>query len=763
MPPSILEAIGNTPLVEIKRLNPNPDVRIYAKIEYMNPGGSIKDRPALSMIEAGERSGELTPDKIVIEATSGNTGIGLAMICSIKGYRLLLAMSEAVSMERRQILAARGAEILLTPGHLGTDGAIEEVYRLVREDPQKYFMTDQYNNPANWMSHYSGTAEEIIRQTGGKIDKFVATMGTTGTLMGCARRFREFDGNIEIIGVEPYLGHKLQGLKNLKEAYRPELFDKSLLDIKINVDDEEAFEMTRRLGREEGLFVGMSSGAAMLIAAREAEKMKSGTIVAIFPDSGERYLSTPLFAVRKKADIQLFNTMNRSKVPFEPIREGSASIYTCGPTADKRILLGECRRFVFADLLCRYLDYRGIRVTHVMNITDLDDKTIQGSEASGESLDVFTGKHIDQFKADLAALRIRPADNYPRTSEHVDDMVELAKKLYDRGYAYEKLRSLYFNIGGFSEYGRLSGIDIDKIRLGATVDLDEYEKNNPRDFTLLKRARLSELKRGIFVKTQWGNVRPSWHIQCAAMSMKYLGETFDIHTSTRELVFPHHENELAIAKAMTGKPLARIWLHCEQVLSAEAGEQPGKSELPTLGELAALGFSPREIRYWLVTAHYRKPLNFSQDRLIQSRNALKRLDAFVQALQQVKGEQAFAEIDQLDYDNRQGFISAMDDDLNMPRAMAALFGSIKRINALMVEGRIGVADAEKILKTLEGIDSAIGIIDFRRESLPPETRDLIEERESARQAGDFQRADRIRDQLIAQGISLQDTKIGEQK
>lgn len=760
---SILNAIGNTPLVEIKRLNPNPNVTIYAKIEYLNPGGSVKDRPALAMIEQGEKSGALTPDKTVIEATSGNTGIGLAMICSIKGYRLLLAMSEAVSMERRQILAARGAEIMLTPGHLGTDGAIEEVYNLVREAPERFFMTDQYNNPANWMAHYNTTALEIIAQTGGKIDMFVATMGTTGTLMGCSRRFREYDPAIKIIGVEPYLGHKLQGLKNMKEAYRPELYDKSLLDEKINVDDEDAFEMTRRLGKEEGLFVGMSSGAAMLIAAREAQKMEKGTIVAVFPDGGERYLSTTLFAVKKKADIYFYNTMTRSKIPFEPLREGSATVYTCGPTVYRRINLGECRRFVFSDLLCRYLEYRGLRVNHAMNITDIDDKTIAASEASGMTLESFTGKYIDFFKADLAALKILPADHYPRAGEHVDEMVEISRKLFDKGYAYEKLRSLYFNISAFEDYGQLSGIDLNKIKLGATVDLDEYEKNNPRDFTLLKRAGLAELKRGFYVKTPWGNVRPSWHIQCAAMAMKSLGETFDIHASSRELVFPHHENERAIARAVTGKPLARCWVHCERVLSEENGES-NDAALPTLASLIEKGYGPREIRYWLVIAHYRRPVSFSEGRLLQSRSALKRIDAFVRSLRQVQGDQCYTEIDQLVYDLRQGFVSAMDDDLNMPRAMASLYDMIKRINRLIDENRIGRDDAEKIYKTVTGIDSVVAIFDFEQELYPPQAQQLIDERIDARKAGDFTRADRIRDQLKDMGIHVQDTiKVGDKK
>src|SRR6056297_2399762 len=211
MKQTILDSIGNTPLVEIQRLNPNPNVRILAKVEYLNPGGSIKDRPALSMIAAGEASGALTPDKTVIEATSGNTGIGLAMVCAVKGYRLLLAMPESVSIERQKILNARGAEILLTPGHLGTDGAIEEVYRLARQYPDKYFMTDQYNNEANWQAHYKGTAEEIIRQTDETLSCVIATMGTTGTLMGLARRFKASAPGVKIIGVEPYFGHKLQG------------------------------------------------------------------------------------------------------------------------------------------------------------------------------------------------------------------------------------------------------------------------------------------------------------------------------------------------------------------------------------------------------------------------------------------------------------------------------------------------------------------------------------------------------------------------
>jgi len=756
---SLLDLIGNTPLIEIKRLNPNPRVKIYAKLEYFNPGGSIKDRPALAMIEDGEKSGRLTHDKIVIEATSGNTGIGLAMVCAIKGYRLLLAMSEAVSIERRKILMARGAEILLTPGHLGTDGAIEEVYRLFRENPDRYFMTDQFNNDANWMSHYHTTANEIIEQTGGKVSKVIAAMGTTGTVMGLAKRFREYDPKIQIIGVEPYLGHKLQGLKNLKEAYRPEIFDKQVLGIKVNIEDEDAFEMTRRLGREEGILVGMSSGAAMAVAAREAEIMDEGTIVVIFPDSGERYLSTPLFEVKKKVDIQLFNTLKRAKEPFEPLHTGKVSIYSCGPTAYARMNLAECRRFIFSDILCRYLQFRGYEVHHIMNITDFDDKTIQGSENAGEDLATFTQKYIDLFKQDLAQLQIQAAEKYPKASEHVTDMAILAQRLVEKGAAYEKLRSLYFDISGFSDYGKLSGVDLDKIKLGATVDLDEYEKNNPRDFTLLKRAKLSELKRGIYVKTKWGNGRPSWHIQCAAISMKHLGETFDIHASSRDLLFPHHENVLAIAKAVSGKPLAKYWLHCEGVTMEEKGAENERILSPVFSDLVLKGFSPREIRFWIITNHYRKPLIFSEERLTQSRHVLKRLDSCIFALMNAKHGSPSPETDQIAYDIKQGFINAMDDDLDFPRALADIFKSIKQINKLIEAERLSPDDASKILKAFKTIDEIIKIFDFRANGIDPQIQSLLDEREAARKAGDFESADKIRDQLVSKGVLVHDAKI----
>jgi cysteinyl-tRNA synthetase len=338
-------------------------------------------------------------------------------------------------------------------------------------------------------------------------------------------------------------------------------------------------------------------------------------------------------------------------------------------------------------------------------------------------------------------------------------MVSLSEKLVKNGYAYEKLRSLYFDISRFSDYGKLSGVDINKIRLGATVDLDEYEKDNPRDFTLMKRSRLSELKRGIFTKTEWGNVRPSWHIQCTAMAMKYLGETYDIHTSSRELVFPHHENEIAIAAAVTGKPLAKYWVHCDRVL-LDGKKVDEQGAVYTLSDLTDMGYTGREIRYWLLYGHYRKPIAFSKERLEEARRSLKRLDSCIHSLVQIKpGPTPYPELDQLLYDIKHGFKTAMDDDLNLSASMASIFNNVRRINKLILENRLDPEGASKIIDTFRGIDSALKIFDFKDDIHDPEIRRLIEQRDQARREKNWDLADKIRDQLTARGIQVKDRKL----
>jgi len=292
---SVIEAIGNTPLVALGNLNRNPKVKILAKLEGNNPGGSIKDRPAYYMIKKAEESGELSHGKTILEATSGNTGIAIAMIGAAGNYRVKLAMPACVSLERRSILEAYGAEVVLSPAHEGTDGAIRLAHQILKENPEKYYMPNQYANVNNMLAHYETTGPEIFAQAGGDIDVFVAGMGTTGTLMGVGKYLKEKNPAIRIVGVEPRIGHKIQGLKNMKEAIVPPLYQPERLDEKITVEDEDAFETARVLAIREGLFVGMSGGAAIACALQLSEKMASGTIVTILPDRGDRYLSTTLF------------------------------------------------------------------------------------------------------------------------------------------------------------------------------------------------------------------------------------------------------------------------------------------------------------------------------------------------------------------------------------------------------------------------------------------------------------------------------------
>lgn len=291
----LLDAIGNTPLVQITSIAPNPHVTILAKLEGNNPGGSIKDRPARQMLLAAEASGELTPDKIILEPTSGNTGIALAMIAAARGYRIKLAMPACVSMERRSVLEAYGAEIVLSPGCEKTDGAIRLAHKIYSEKPGHYYMPNQYDNPNNPLAHELTTGPEIVSQSGGNLTHFVAGMGTGGTLMGTAAYLRKYVPAVQVVGVEPQLGHAIQGLKNMKEAIVPAIYHEESLDRKIVIDDDTAFETARQLASHEGIFCGMSGGAAMAAAFKLAQELANGTIVVIIPDRGDRYLSTNLF------------------------------------------------------------------------------------------------------------------------------------------------------------------------------------------------------------------------------------------------------------------------------------------------------------------------------------------------------------------------------------------------------------------------------------------------------------------------------------
>ena len=757
---NILELIGRTPVVRLNRLNPSPQVEIFVKLEYFNPGGSVKDRPAYAMIEAAEAAGELTPDKTIIEATSGNTGIGLALVCAVKGYRLLLTMPESASLERKRILKAMGAELLLTPAHQGTDGAIEEVYRLARENPEKYFLADQFNNPDNPESHRS-TAREIWEQTDGRVTMVVATMGTCGTLMGLTRFMKEFNPAIQVVGVEPYLGHAIQGLKNLKESYVPGIFEKGLADEIVHIEDEEAFETARRLARQEGLFLGMSSGAAVAVAIRKARELEHGLIVAIAPDSGERYLSTPLFAEKAVPTLKFYNTLARAKEAFEPRRPGEAFIFADGPALYARVSLGVARRLAVADLLNRYLTFRGLKVRQVVSLIDLDDRALAGAAAAGQGLQEFTQGFRQEFFRDLKALRIRTDVQYPLASEHIEEMMDLTRRLLEKGFAYEKLRSVYFDISRFKDYGRLSGVDLGKIRVGKTVDLDEYAKENPRDFTLLKRAKLAELKKGLYYSTPWGKVRPSWHLESAAMALKHPGETVDFHVGSVESLFPHDENENTLFAAATGKPLAQTWLHCERVLR---DGRPLKEEGGvTVRDLENKGFRGEDVRFFLLATHYRKPLAFNEANLKAAAASRARLDHFLERLSLATGEdQAGAPVEERLFQLKKEFTAALDDDLNISRVLSALFALAGDINAEIDRGRLGSKAAAAILARLQELDEVLGVMNLPQPApaADAEIAARLQAREEARQRRDWTAADQIRQELAAQGIDLTDTPTG---
>lgn len=763
---NIIELIGNTPLVELRRLNPaDGRVQLYGKLESSNPGGSIKDRVALSMVEAGERSGELTRDKILLEATSGNTGIGMAMMCAAKRYRCQLIMPESASIERRLIMQAYGAEIILTPAKRKTDGAIEKAYALAREFPERYFLADQFNNPANWQAHYTTTAPEIWAQTEGRVTDIVTTLGTSGTAMGLSRWFREHHPEVRVIAVEPYPGHKIQGLKNMKESYRPGIFDKTLPHAIVNVADEDAFSAARRLAAEEGVFAGMSSGAALFAAIERARELDRGCIVAILPDGGERYLSTTLFKPQQQAEpevsqLKLFNTMSRRKEVFRPLHPDRVTLYACGPTAFTSPNLAHCRRFIVADLIGRALRFCGYTVASYMNFTDLDDNTIAGAIAANEDLRDFTGRYIAEFKQAAETLGVEPAAGHPLASEHVADMIEIAHTLIHKGYAYEKLGSIYFDISKFKKYGQLSGIDLRKIKLGQTVDLDNYEKENPRDFTLLKRSTLAELKTGLFYETDWGNARPGWHIECSAMATRYLGETIDIHTASQDLMFPHHENEIAIAEALTGKPLANYWLHSGQLLRDGRKMAGDTGNVVTLQEVLDRGYTGREVRFMLLGVYYRKPLPFSFRRLNAARTALRRIDEFTRKLLCLPAGLPHPDIAAYVSELEKVFTDAIHDDLNISGAIGALFHFIKHVNPIVQEGQLDKEQKNDVLEALRQVNTVLGVLRLEQCPLTPEIDRLIRLRERARQLKDWTAADSAREELLRKGVTIHDTASG---
>jgi cysteinyl-tRNA synthetase len=361
---------------------------------------------------------------------------------------------------------------------------------------------------------------------------------------------------------------------------------------------------------------------------------------------------------------------------------------------------------------------------------------------------------------DIDALGVKRATRYPRASDHVPDMIELAHQLIHKGCAYEKLGSIYFDISKFNNYGKLSRIDLDKILIGKTVDLDEYEKHSPLDFTLLKRSTLAELKSGIFYETDFGNMRPGWHIECAAMSLHYFGETMDIHTSGRDLIFPHHENENAIAESLTGKPLANFWLHSELLLVDGKKMSRENDNVITLRDVMAQGFAARDVRFFLMRNHYRKPINFTFKRLKVAQMSLRRLDGFIRKLICLPPGLPHPQVAAyLSYMEKE-FFAAMDDDMNMSKGIGVIFDFIKKTNPIVEEGRLDRDQKKYLLESFAKINEILNIFRLKECPLAPEIDKLIKEREVARQQKDWQRADNVREELARKGITITDSAKG---
>jgi len=455
--------------------------------------------------------------------------------------------------------------------------------------------------------------------------------------------------------------------------------------------------------------------------------------------------------------IVFFNTLTRKKEEFKPIEQGVVKMYTCGPTVYDYAHIGNFRAYVFEDLLHRFLEYAGYQVIRVMNITDIDDKTIAGAIRENVSLNEYTKKYIDAFFEDMDCLKLKRATYFPRATEHIQEMVCLIKKLMEKGHAYEKDGSIYFRVSSFPSYGKLSHYDFNQI-LTASTDADEYEKEEARDFALWKAVK----NEPFFWDTEIGRGRPGWHIECSAMSMKYLGETFDIHTGGVDNIFPHHENEIAQSEAVTGKKFVNYWLHCAHLLVNGEKMSKSKGNFYTLRDLLKKNYNPAGIRYLLMATHYRDPLNFTEQSLKQAENTVKHIQAFYQRISfALKNEGPLHhEIEKIVDDTSTKFYNALADDLNISPAMAEIFEFMHRINETIEKENISGKDAEKILAFIKKINEVIAVVEDVIEQLPEEFMILIKKREQARKQKNFDLADQIRNTLSAKGIILEDTPYG---
>ena len=459
--------------------------------------------------------------------------------------------------------------------------------------------------------------------------------------------------------------------------------------------------------------------------------------------------------------MKIYNTLTRRLEEFEPIEGKRARMYTCGPTVYDYAHIGNFRAYVFEDILRRHLEWSGYEVMQVMNLTDVDDKTIKGAREKGVPLKEYTSEYVKAFFNDLEALNIEKAEIYPAATDHVEEMIALIDQIIKKGHAYvSEEGSVYYDVNSFANYGRLSGIQKSGLKAGARIASDEYEKANVADFALWK--AWSEEDGDVVWESPWGRGRPGWHIECSAMSTKYLGESFDIHTGGIDNMFPHHENEIAQSEAASGKPFVKYWMHCGYLVVDGAKMSKSLGNFHTLRQILEKGYEGRDLRYILASAHYRQPLNFTFDALDAARSSLQRLDDYRERLETVSGgTESPAEAPGWAEEGRRGFRAALDDDLNMPEALGSLFAMVHSGNRALDRGDIGPGEAKAAFDTLVEMDRVTGVLGRKDSELDGRARELLEARGIARSEKRWDESDRIRDELAELGWEVRDTSDGQ--
>nr|MBN2276218.1 cysteine--tRNA ligase [candidate division Zixibacteria bacterium] len=456
--------------------------------------------------------------------------------------------------------------------------------------------------------------------------------------------------------------------------------------------------------------------------------------------------------------LKVTNTLTRRLEEFKPVEDMKVRMYTCGPTIHDYAHIGNFRTYIFEDLLRRFLKYKGYQVIQVMNLTDVDDKTIRKSKAEGKTLTEYTETYKKAFFEDLDMLRIERAEYYPAATDHIDEMVAMVKILAEKGLAYEIDGNYYFSIAKFPGYGKLAHLDLEGLRPGARVANDEYEKESLSDFAVWK--AWDENDGDVFWETELGKGRPGWHLECSVMSMKYLGESFDIHTGGVDNIFPHHENEIAQSEGATGKRFVNYWMHSEHLIVEGRKMSKSFNNFYTLRQILDKGYNALAVRYALMATHYRQQLNFTFEGIEASRNTLERYNDFYQNLKSYSGGNSSGEAGGYVEQFLKEFEEALDDDLNISAALGKVFDFIRDINRLKAENRLSKSEADKSIEAIDKIDSVLDLLQSEENNLDSEIEDMIRKRVEAKKKRDFKTADAIRDQLLERGIILEDTPTG---